>query len=174
MLLIYTHSYCGSARKKSTCNMWDLGSIPGLGRSPGEGKGYPLQCSGLENSMDCIVHGVAKSQTWLSDFHFTLGDSRHHMHVCTHVCVHIHAHCTHTLHTHTHTMVQNHSTKWPQARKLGFSQGYRAVTVSLQSGICLHICSTYLIKPALSKENKYFKSFHLPFFCSQSEFSLQL
>ena len=45
--------------------------IPGLGRSPGEGKGYPLQYSGLENSMDCIVHGVTKSQTGLSDFHFT-------------------------------------------------------------------------------------------------------
>ena len=49
----------------------DLGSIPGLGRSPGEGKGYPLQYSGLENSRDCIVHGIAKSWTWLSDFHFT-------------------------------------------------------------------------------------------------------
>ena len=47
-----------------------LGSIPGLGRSPGEGKGYPLQDSGLENSMDHIVHGVAKSWTQLSDFHF--------------------------------------------------------------------------------------------------------
>ena len=46
-----------------------LGSIPGLGRSPGEGKGYPLQYSGLENSMD-TVHGVAKSQTELSDLHF--------------------------------------------------------------------------------------------------------
>ena len=44
--------------------------IPGLGRSPEEGKGYPLQYFGLENSMYCIVHGVAKSQTWLSDFHF--------------------------------------------------------------------------------------------------------
>ena len=50
--------------------MGDLGSIPGLKRSPGEGKGYPLQYSGLENSMDCIVHGVTKSQTGLSDFHF--------------------------------------------------------------------------------------------------------
>ena len=48
----------------------DVGLIPDLGRSPGEGKGYPLQCSGLENSMDCIAHGVAKSQTLLSDFHF--------------------------------------------------------------------------------------------------------
>ena len=49
--------------------MGDLGLIPGLGRSPGEGKGYPLQYSGLENSVDCIVHGVAKNQTRLSDFH---------------------------------------------------------------------------------------------------------
>ena len=43
---------------------------PGLGRCPGEGKGYPLQYSDLENSMDYIVHRVAKSQTQLSDFHF--------------------------------------------------------------------------------------------------------
>jgi len=48
----------------------DLDSIPGLGRSPGEGKGYPLQYSGLENFMDCIVHGMAKSRIQLSDFHF--------------------------------------------------------------------------------------------------------
>ena len=48
---------CGSAGKESACNVGDLGSIPRLGRSPGEGKGYPLQYSGLENSMDCIVHG---------------------------------------------------------------------------------------------------------------------
>jgi len=54
---------CGSAGKESSCNMGDLGSIPGLGRSPGEGKGYPLQYSGLENSMDCTVHGVTKSWT---------------------------------------------------------------------------------------------------------------
>ena len=102
-----THSSVG---KESTCNSGDSGSIPGLGRSPGEGigyplqgswaslvaqlvknlpamretwvrslgwwsspgegKGYPLQYSGLENSIDCIVHGVAKSWIWLSDFHF--------------------------------------------------------------------------------------------------------
>ena len=43
--------------------MGDLGSVPGLGRSPGEGKGYPLQYSGLENPMDCIVHGVTESDT---------------------------------------------------------------------------------------------------------------
>ena len=60
----------GSASKEPTCNVGDLGSIPGLERSPGEGKGYPLQYSGLENSMSCIVHEVAKSQTQLSDFHF--------------------------------------------------------------------------------------------------------
>ena len=52
--------------------MGDLGSIPGLGRSPGEGKGCSLQYSGLENSMGSIVHGVAKSQTQLSDFYFHL------------------------------------------------------------------------------------------------------
>ena len=57
---------CGSAGKESACNERDLSSIPGLGRSPGEGKGY----SGLKNSMYCIVHGVAKSWTWLSNFHF--------------------------------------------------------------------------------------------------------
>ena len=61
---------CGSAGKESAYNARDLGSVPGLGRTPGEGKGYPLQYSGLENSMDCIVHGVAKSQMRLSDFHF--------------------------------------------------------------------------------------------------------
>jgi len=61
----------GSAGKESTCNAGDLGSTPGLGRSPGEGKGYPLQYSGLENSMDCIVHGITKHQTQMIDFHFT-------------------------------------------------------------------------------------------------------
>ena len=61
---------CDSAGRESACNVGDLGLIPGLGRSPGEGKGYPLQDSGLENSMDCTVHGVAKNRTRLSDFHF--------------------------------------------------------------------------------------------------------
>ena len=54
---------CGSAGKESICNAGDLGSIPGLGRSPGEGKAFALQYSSLENSIDCIVHGVAKSWT---------------------------------------------------------------------------------------------------------------
>ena len=70
----YTHITLGfpggSDGKESACNVGDLGLIPGLGRSPGERKGYPLQYSGLENSMDCIVRGVAKSQTRQSDFHF--------------------------------------------------------------------------------------------------------
>ena len=62
---------CGSADKESTRNVGDLGSFPRLGRSPGEGNSHPLQYSGLENSMDYIVHGVAKSRTQWSDFHFT-------------------------------------------------------------------------------------------------------
>ena len=59
-----------TAGKESACNEGDLGSIPGLGRSPREGNSYPLQYSGLENSMDCIIQGVAKSQTGPRDFHF--------------------------------------------------------------------------------------------------------
>ena len=65
--LITLHFPCGSAGKESACN---AGSIPRLGRSLGERKGYSLQYSGLENSMDYIVHGVTKSRTRLSDFHF--------------------------------------------------------------------------------------------------------
>ena len=61
---------CGLAGKESACNVRDLGWIPGLGRSPGEGKGYPIQYSGLENSMNCIVHGVTRSQTQLSELYF--------------------------------------------------------------------------------------------------------
>ena len=53
----------GSAGKESACNVGDLGLIPGLGRAPGEGKGYPLQDSGLENPMDNTVHGIAKNWT---------------------------------------------------------------------------------------------------------------
>ena len=58
----------GSAAKESACNVGDPGSIPGLGRSPGEGKGYPLWYSGLESSMDCMVHGVTKRLS----LHFTI------------------------------------------------------------------------------------------------------
>ena len=59
-----------SVDKESACSVGDVGLMPGLGRSPREGKGYPLQYSGLENSMDCIVHEVAKSRTQLSNFIF--------------------------------------------------------------------------------------------------------
>ena len=65
----FPHSTVG---KESTFTAGDLGSISGLGRSPGEGKDYKVQYSGLENSMDRIVQGVTKSQTQLSDFHLSL------------------------------------------------------------------------------------------------------
>ena len=62
----------GSAGKESACDAGDLGSIPGLGKSPAEGKGHLLQYSGLEKYTDCMIHGVAKSWTWLRDFHFQI------------------------------------------------------------------------------------------------------
>ena len=65
-----------SVGKESACNEGDLGLTPGLGRSPKEGNGYPLQYSGLGNSMDCMVHGVANSQARLSDFLW-----------CVHACI---------------------------------------------------------------------------------------
>ena len=75
-------------RKESAYNVGDLGLIPGLGRFPGEGNGYPLQYSGLENSMDkgawqATVHQVTKSRTRLSFFHFTS------LRVCVCVCVYV-------------------------------------------------------------------------------------
>ena len=72
-IYIYAHIGfpSGSAGKESACNAGDLGLIPGLGRSPGDGNGCPFQYSGLENSICCIDHEVAKSRTQLSDFHFT-------------------------------------------------------------------------------------------------------
>ena len=66
----------GSAGKESACNAGYPGSIPGSGRSPGEGNGSPLQYSGLENSVGFRVHGVTKSQIRLSNFHFTSGNRR--------------------------------------------------------------------------------------------------
>ena len=65
----------GSASKESACNAGDLGSIPGLGRSAGEGNSYPLQYSGLENSLDYTVHGITKSQTRTGDFHFHFAEA---------------------------------------------------------------------------------------------------
>ena len=69
LLLAYGGFPDSSVGKESTCNAGDLGSIPGVGRSPEEGNSDPLQYSSLENSMACTVHGVTKSQTQLSDFH---------------------------------------------------------------------------------------------------------
>ena len=66
---VFLGSPCGSSGEEPARSAGDLRLIPGLGRSPGEGKSYPLQYSGLENSMDSIVHRVAKSQTGLNDFH---------------------------------------------------------------------------------------------------------
>ena len=71
-----------SAGKESSCNAGDPGSVPGLGRCPGEGNGYLLQNSGLENSMDSIVPGVAKSWTRLSDFHFHIHTHNHTQILC--------------------------------------------------------------------------------------------
>ena len=61
---------CGSAGKESTCNVGYQGSIPGLGRPPGEGKGYPVQYSGLENFMECVVHGGRKESDMTEQLHF--------------------------------------------------------------------------------------------------------
>ena len=78
---IYSRNWVGnmgfphsSVGKESACNAGDPDLIPGLGRSTGEEKGYPLQYSGLENSMGCIIHGVTKSWTQLSDFCFYLSE----------------------------------------------------------------------------------------------------
>ena len=71
---------CSSSGKECVCNAGDLGLIPGLGKSPGEGNGSPLQCSGLENFMDCITHRVAKSRTSLE--------------TSTHACFQIFIPCT--------------------------------------------------------------------------------
>ena len=86
MHVSYMHEYMcigGSEVKASACNVGDLGLIPGLGRSPGEGNGNPLQYSCLENPIDrgawwATVHGVVKSRTQLSDFTLL----HMHMYVC--------------------------------------------------------------------------------------------
>ena len=76
----FSHSSVG---KESACNAGDLGLTPGLERTPGEGKGHPLQYSGLENSIDCLVHGVTKSWTQQSDFHLTRNRERGELHTKT-------------------------------------------------------------------------------------------
>ena len=75
---------CGSDGKESACNAGDLDSIPGSGRSPGEGNGNPFEYSCLENPVgrgawQSIVHGVAKTQTRLRNFHFTSLHFNHHL-----------------------------------------------------------------------------------------------
>ena len=82
MIHIYQGFPGGSDSKESSCNVGDVASIPGLGRSSGEGNGYPLQYSGLENSMNCIVYEVAKSQTQLSNF-----QSQDIFHICFRGCM---------------------------------------------------------------------------------------
>ena len=75
-LLGYESRGLKRSKVQRACNVGDLGLIPGLGRSPGEGKGYPLQYSDLENSVNCIIHGVTQSRTRLSDFHFQRADEQ--------------------------------------------------------------------------------------------------
>ena len=71
VLVPFNGIWSGSDGEASAGNAGDPGLIPGLGRSAGEEKGSPLQFPALENAVDCVVHGVAKSRTQLSDFHFT-------------------------------------------------------------------------------------------------------
>ena len=118
---------CGSAGKESSCNVGDLGSIPGLGRSPGEGKLYPLQYSGLENSMNCTIHGVTKSQTQLRDFQFTS----------------LHSAWGHSVrldwvteHTHRHTLMHTHSVCAGPSRCTGVSETPMLTSSFFSSGEC--------------------------------------
>ena len=120
-IYIYTHTHtegfpCGSAGKESACNAGDLDSVPGLGRSPGEGRGYPLQYSGLG------IPWTVQSRTRLKDFHFT----------SSHMCADTHTFpwCTVTVHTHcgTHTrvpLVYSHSAHCHSAHSLWPSASQR-------------------------------------------------
>ena len=108
---------CGSVGKESTCNVGDLGSTPALGRSPGEGKGYPFQYSSLENSMDCIVHGVAKRQTWLSDFHFHFTE----VYFVTLYIVHFYTCSVHFSSVQSLSRVRLFATPWIAARQASLS-----------------------------------------------------
>ena len=109
--------------------MRDLGLIPGLGRSPGEVKGYPLQYSGLEISMDCIVHGVTNSQTRLSDFHFTLTVFASLKHSCFQTGAKARA-----------ALLLASSPYDPVARTLGFHPGYQGLISRQGTKISLQDC----------------------------------
>ena len=94
-----------SVGKESACNAGGPGSIPGLGRSAGEGIGYPLQYSDLENFMDCIVHGVAKNRTQMSDFHFHFLFSLYMCVYIYYICVYVYIYVMYTymcIYTYTH------------------------------------------------------------------------
>ena len=98
-----------SVGKESSCNVGNLGSVPGLGRSSGEGKGYPLQYSGLENSMNFIVCGVAKSWIRLGNFHNNV--------VCT-VAISLHRGTKGML----HTMYSTGFTNWGTLSGISYKQ----------------------------------------------------
>ena len=100
---------CGSAGKESTWNAGDLGLIPGLGRSPGEEKGYPLQYSGLENFMEWIVHGVTKSWTQLSDLEHGQERSWPGLWICNHSAAKMKSRTTDVL----LIVLKGSSTLWP-------------------------------------------------------------
>ena len=117
--------------------MGDLGLIPGLGRSPQEGKGYPLQYSGLENSMDCIVHGVTKNQTRLSDFHSL------HSHNAKH---------SQTLMTFSSAAYQSRSLFWA-------INSYKHLPFKI-----LHWLFPWPLKFNIKMESNYFCSWTCPFF----------
>ena len=118
----------GSDSKESSCNAGDLGSIPGLGRSLGEGNGYPLQYSGLENSMDCISMGLQKvGHDWATFTHSLMCTQVNMLddHICIYIylCasenniyVYIYIH-THT-HTYTHINIHVHSPTWQNRGRL--------------------------------------------------------
>ena len=117
---------------ESACNAGDLGSIPGSGRSPGEGIGYPLQYSCLENPMDrgawwATVHGVAKSDT---------------TEVTQHTCVLVRVHACARTHTHTHT-----HTQWSCGEVSNFTsccQKTMLIYIKSNTGVYMLWCNYYL------------------------------
>ena len=134
---------CGSAGKESACSEGDLGSIPGVGRSPGEGKGDPLQYSGLENSRDCIIHGIAKSLTWLSNFHFYFRVPWHGEYIFF---------LFHESADNREKQLSFQHLWWEQGR----SEGHRANGDKAESGVCTEITKRYFC-PFMSVDSNCFK-----------------